>query len=102
VLEGRQETRRRSHGVAEASQSLDARRIAREQCGMAASTAVGLNAAKHSLLVFAENFEQAARNYEKSFEAVRSSGSKFLDCTAVRISGAQSPKCPSCPMVSAR
>jgi hypothetical protein len=52
------------------------------------------------LLVFAENFEQAAQNYEKSFEAVSNIvGSKFLDCIAVRIPGAQSLKCPSCPMV---
>ena len=62
----------------EPNQSLDARRMAREQeSRIAASTAIGLNAAKpvvqfqtSMLRVFAENFEQAARNYEKSFEAV--------------------------------
>jgi hypothetical protein len=61
-----------------ADQSLDARRIAREQEGrMAASASIGLNAAKpfvefqtSMMRVFAENIEQAARNYEKSFEAV--------------------------------
>ena len=61
-----------------ADQSLDARRIAREQEGrMAASASIGLNAVKpfiqfqtSMMRVFAENFEQAARNYERSFEAV--------------------------------
>jgi hypothetical protein len=64
--------------MAEANQSLDARRMAREQKGrMAATASIGLNMAQPfvqfqtSLLrVFAENFEQAARNYEKTFEAV--------------------------------
>ena len=61
-----------------ADQSLDARRIAREQEGrMAASASIGFNAVKpfvefqtSMMRVFAENIEQAARNYEKSFEAV--------------------------------
>ena len=61
-----------------ADQSLDARRIAREQEGrMAASASIGFNAVKpfvefqtSMMRVFAENFEQAARNYERSFEAV--------------------------------
>jgi len=64
--------------MAEANQTLDARRMAREQEGRVAATAsIGLNMAQPfiqfqtSLLrVFAENFEQTARNYEKSFEAV--------------------------------
>jgi hypothetical protein len=64
--------------MAEANQSLDARRMAREQEGrMAATASMGLNVAQpfvqfqtSMLRVFAENIEQAARNYEKSFEAV--------------------------------
>src|SRR6266404_9153012 len=60
-----------------ADQSLDARRIAREQEGrMAASASIGLNAIKpfvqfqtSMMRVFAENIEQAARNYERNFEA---------------------------------
>ena len=60
-----------------ADQSLDARRIAREQEGrMAASASIGFNAVKpfiqfqiSMMRVVAENIEQAARNYEKSFEA---------------------------------
>ncbi len=60
-----------------ADQSLDARRIAREQEGrMAASASLGLNAVKpfiqfqtSMMRVFAENIEQAARNYERNFEA---------------------------------
>ena len=59
-----------------ADQSLDARRIAREQEGrMAASASIGLNAIKPfvqfqtaMMRVFAENIEQAARNYERNFE----------------------------------
>jgi hypothetical protein len=64
--------------MAEANQSFDARRMAREQeSRMAATASMGLNMAQpfvqfHTsiLRVFAENIEQAARNYEKSFEAV--------------------------------
>ncbi len=63
-----------------ADQSLDARRIAREQEGrMAASVSIGLNAVKpfvqfqtSMMRVFAENIEQAARNYERNFEAFSS------------------------------
>ncbi len=66
--------------MADANQSLDARRIAREQeSRMAASASMGLNVAQpfvqfqtSMLRVFAENIEQAARNYEKSFEALSS------------------------------
>ena len=59
-------------------QSLDARRIAKEQedC-MAASASIGFNAAKpfvqfqtSMMRLFAENIDQAARNYEKSFQAL--------------------------------
>jgi hypothetical protein len=61
-----------------ADQSLDARRIAKEQEGrMAASASIGLNAVKpfvqfqtSMMRVFAENIEQAARNYERNFDAV--------------------------------
>jgi hypothetical protein len=61
-----------------ADQSLDARRIAREQEERVAATAdIGFKAAKpfvqfqtSMMRLFAENMEQAARNYEKSFEAV--------------------------------
>jgi hypothetical protein len=61
-----------------ADQSLDARRIAREQEGrMAASASIGFNAVKpfiqfqiSMMRVFAENIDQVARNYEKSFETV--------------------------------
>jgi hypothetical protein len=64
--------------MADATQSLDARRIAREQeSRMAATASIGLNVAQpfvqfqtSMLRVFAENIEQAARNYEKSFEVV--------------------------------
>jgi hypothetical protein len=64
--------------MADATQSLDARRMAREQeSRMAATASIGLNVAQpfvqfqtSMLRVFAENIEQAARNYEKSFEAV--------------------------------
>jgi hypothetical protein len=64
--------------MAEANQSFDARRMAREQeSRMAATASMGLNVAQpfvqfqtSMLRVFAENIEQAARNYEKSFEAV--------------------------------
>ena len=60
-----------------ADQSLDARRIAKEQEGrMAASASIGLNAVKpfvqfqtSMMRVLAENIEQAARNYERNFEA---------------------------------
>jgi hypothetical protein len=61
-----------------AEQSLDARRMAKEQEGrMAASASVGFNAAKPlvelqiaMMRVFAENIERAARNYEKGFDAL--------------------------------
>ncbi len=61
-----------------ADQSLDARRMAKEQEGrMAASASIGFNVAKpfvqfqiSMMRVFAENIEQAARNYEKGFEAL--------------------------------
>ena len=64
--------------MADANQSLDARRMAREQEGRMAATAFrGLNVAQpfvqfqtSMLRMFAENVEQAARYYEKSFEAV--------------------------------
>ena len=60
------------------NQSLDARRMAREQEGrMTATVSIGLNVAQpivqfqpSMMRVFAENIEQAAHNYEKSFEAV--------------------------------
>jgi hypothetical protein len=63
--------------MAEADQSLDARRIARDQeSRIAASTLVGLNAAKpfiqfqtSMLRLWADNFELVARNYEKGLEA---------------------------------
>ena len=63
--------------MAEADQSLDARRIARDQeSRIAASTLVGLNAAKpfiqfqtSMLRLWADNFELVARNYENGFEA---------------------------------
>ena len=66
--------------MAETTQSLDARRMVREQeSRMAATASIGLNVAQpfvqfqtSMLRVFAENIEQAARNYEKSFEAVNS------------------------------
>jgi len=56
---------------------LDARRMAKEQEGrMAASASIGFNAAKpfvefqtSMMRVFAENIEQAARNYERNFDA---------------------------------
>ena len=59
-------------------QSLDARRIAKEQEDrMAASASIGFNAAKpfvqfqtSMMRLFAENIDQAARNYEKSFQAI--------------------------------
>ena len=62
----------------EASQSFDARRMAREQeRRMAASASIGLNVAQpfiefqtSMLRVLADSFEQAAHNYQKSFEAV--------------------------------
>jgi hypothetical protein len=63
--------------MADASQSLDARRIAREQeSRIAASASMGLNAAKpfvqfqtSMLRLWADNFELLARNYEKGLEA---------------------------------
>ena len=63
--------------MADANQSLDARRMAREQEGrMAASASIGFNAVKpfvefqtSMMRVFAENIEQAARNYERNFDA---------------------------------
>jgi hypothetical protein len=63
--------------MAEANQSLDARRIARDQENrIAASAAVGINAAKpfvefqtSMLRLWANNLELVARNYEKGLEA---------------------------------
>lgn len=64
--------------MADANQSLDARRIAREQeSRIAASASMGLNAAKpfvqfqtSMLRLWADNFEMLARNYEKGLEAL--------------------------------
>ena len=58
-------------------QSLDARRIAREQASrISAAASVGLNAARpfldyqaYMLRVWADNVELVARNYEKGIEA---------------------------------
>jgi hypothetical protein len=63
--------------MADANQSMDARRIAREQeSRIAAAAAVGLNAAKplfqyqtSMLRLMADNFELLARNYERGVEA---------------------------------
>jgi hypothetical protein len=63
--------------MADANQSMDARRIAREQeSRIAAAAAVGLNAAKplfqyqtSMLRLLADNFELLARNYERGVEA---------------------------------
>jgi len=63
--------------MADAERNLDASRMAREQeSRIAASTEVGLSAVRPfvefqaSLLrLVAHNFELAARNFEKSFEA---------------------------------
>jgi hypothetical protein len=63
--------------MAETNQSLDARRIARDQeSRIAAAAAVGLNAAKplfqyqtSMLRLWADNFEMVARNYENGVEA---------------------------------
>ena len=60
-----------------ADQSLDARRIARDQeSRIAAAAAVGLNAAKplfqyqtSMMRLMADNFELMARNYERGIEA---------------------------------
>ena len=60
-----------------ADQSMDARRIAREQeSRLAAATAVGLNAVKpvfqyqtSMMRLMADNFELMARNYERGIEA---------------------------------
>ena len=60
------------------AESLDVRRMAREQEErMTANVDFGFKAAKpfvqfqtSMMRLFAENMEQAARNYEKSFEAV--------------------------------
>jgi hypothetical protein len=64
--------------MTDANQSFDARRITKEQEGrMAASASIGFNAVKpfiqfqiSMMRVFAENIDQVARNYEKSFETV--------------------------------
>ena len=58
-------------------QSLDARRIAREQASrISAAASVGLNAARpflhyqaYMLRLWADNVELVARNYEKGIEA---------------------------------
>jgi hypothetical protein len=63
--------------MTDANQSLDMRRIARDQESRIAATAsMGLNAAKpfvqfqtSILRLWADNFELAARNYEKGLEA---------------------------------
>jgi hypothetical protein len=63
--------------MADANQSFDARRVAREQeSRIAAAAAVGLNAAKplfqyqtSILRLWADNFEMVARNYENGVEA---------------------------------
>jgi hypothetical protein len=63
--------------MTDANQSLDVRRIARDQESRIAATAsMGLNAAKpfvqfqtSILRLWADNFELAARNYEKGLEA---------------------------------
>src|SRR5437763_15591868 len=63
-----------------ADQSLDARRIARDQeSRLAAAATVGLNAAKpliqyqtSMLRLMADNFELVARNYEQGIEAFTS------------------------------
>jgi hypothetical protein len=63
--------------MSEPNQSLDARRMAREQEGrIAATAAVGFNAAKpfiqfqtSMLRLLADNLELAARNYEKGLES---------------------------------
>jgi hypothetical protein len=68
----------KKEGNSVADQSLDARRIAKEQEDrMAASASIGFNAAKpfvqfqtSMMRLFAENIDQAARNYEKSFQAI--------------------------------
>ena len=60
-----------------ADQSMDARRIAREQeSRIAAAAAVGFNAAKplfqyqtSMLRLVADNFEMLARNYERGVQA---------------------------------
>ena len=62
--------------MAEANQSLDARRVDRELESRMAATASWASAVQpfvvqfQTPLVFAENIEHAARNYEKIFEAV--------------------------------
>jgi hypothetical protein len=61
-----------------ADQSLDARRIAREQeIRVAAAAVVGFNAAKplfqyqtSMLRLWADNFELVASNYERGIEAI--------------------------------
>jgi hypothetical protein len=66
--------------MADANQSLDARRIARDQeSRIAASTLVSLNAAKpffqfqtSMLRLWADNLDLAARNYEKGLDAFSS------------------------------
>ena len=63
-----------------AEQSMDARRVAREQeARIAAAASVGLNATKplfqyqtSMLRLVADNFELMARNYERSIEAFSS------------------------------
>jgi hypothetical protein len=70
----------RRQDMADANQSLDARRMARDQeSRIAAAAAVGLNVAKplfqyqtSMLRLLADNFELIARNYEHGMEAVTS------------------------------
>jgi hypothetical protein len=72
-----QETKKEWDNMSDVNESLDARRIARDQeSRIAASTLIGLNAAKpfvefqtSMLRLFADNCELAARNYEKGLEA---------------------------------
>ena len=66
--------------MADANQSLDARRMARDQeSRIAAAASVGLNVAKplfqyrtSMLRLLADNFELIARNYEHGIEAFTS------------------------------
>jgi hypothetical protein len=72
-----QETKKEWDNMSDVNQRLDARRVARDQeSRIAASTLIGLNAAKpfvefqtSMLRLFADNCELAARNYEKGLEA---------------------------------
>ena len=73
-----------------ADQTLDARRIAREQENrIAAATAIGLNAMKpmfqyHAsmLRLWADNVEMMVRNYEKGLETMSSTVEEHLQRAA--------------------